>query len=63
MSVRLCVVCVRVHSAVVVEKRCIYNLYTVVCPSDPGFVCTSEDGGTQDDDQLPSMPVDEMLIK
>ena len=29
-----------------------------VCPSDPNFVCTSEDG---DDDELPSIPVEEML--
>ena len=32
-----------------------------ICPSDPSFVCTSEDGGTQDDDELPSIPVEEML--
>ena len=36
-------------------------MFTVVCLSDPGFVCTSEDGGTQDDDELPSIPVEEML--
>ena len=35
-------------------------MYTVVCPLDPGFVCTSEDGGTQDDELL-SVPVEEML--
>ena len=37
-------------------------MYTVVCLSDSGFVCTSEDEGTQDDDdELPSIPVEEML--
>ena len=37
-------------------------MYAVVFPSDSGFVCTSEDGGTQqNDDKLPSIPVEEML--
>ena len=37
-------------------------MYAVVCPSDLGFVCTSEDGGTQqDDNELLSVPVEEML--
>ena len=36
-------------------------MFTVVCLSDPGFVCTADDGGTQDDDELPSIPVEEIL--
>ena len=33
---------------------------SVVCPSDPGFVCTADDGGTQGD-ELISIPAEEIL--